>query len=113
MDFALLLQSFDKDSRTHMELPRKMLDAAAFVKATAADEFAFFGFGKEHVLRERFGFDFLNAFSGDCGLHGFIRIGYARLRRILFCLVAELQTRCTQRMIKHMCYCMEQCFKEF
>ena len=85
-----------------------MLDATAFVKTSAADEFTFFGFGKEHVLCECVSFDFLG-----CLERGGIRIGCAGLRQILLCLIAELQTGDAQGMIKHVCYRVEQRFKEF
>ena len=50
-----------------MEQSREMPDAAALAEASAADEFAFFGFGEERVLREFLGFDFEDAL-GVCGL---------------------------------------------
>ena len=46
----MLLQPLDKDAWAYVEYARKMLDATAFVKASTADEFAFFGFGEEKVL---------------------------------------------------------------
>ena len=82
-DFALLLQALDEDSWAHVEYAGKMLDATALIKATAADEFAFFGFGEEHVLGEFFGFDFLDALGG----------GGVGLRRNWHRMIAELQTR--------------------
>jgi hypothetical protein len=59
----LLLQALDKDARAYVEYAGKMLDATAFVKATAADEFALFGFREEEVLCEVRCFKFENVFG--------------------------------------------------
>ena len=81
----MLLQAFDENARAHVELPRKMLNATALVKAAAADKFAFFGFGKEHVLCECFCFVLLDRLErdgvgvGSIGLRIIIRIGGAGL----------------------------------
>ena len=69
----------------HVEYAGKMLDATALIKATAADEFAFFGFGEERVLGEIFGFDFLDALGG----------GGVGLRRNWHRMIAELQAGCS------------------
>ena len=62
VELAQLLQAFDKNAWAHMEYAGKVLDAAAFIKSAAADEFAFLGFGEEDVLRETVGFNFDNFF---------------------------------------------------
>ena len=61
------MQALDKDARAYVEYTGKMLDATAFVKATATDELAFFGFGEENVLCEVRCFKFENVFrtSGE------------------------------------------------
>ena len=100
----MLLQALDKNAWAHVEYAGKVLDATAFVKATATDELAFFGFGEENVLRETVGFKFEN----------FFRTGRVHFRN--FCLLrecAELQARGVLRVQKQVPDCMEQSFQKF
>ena len=100
----MLLQPLNKDAWAYVEYAGKMLDAAAFIKAAAADEFAFLGFGEEDVLRETVGFKFEN----------FFRTGRVHFRN--FCLLregAELQARGVLRVQEQMPDGMEQRFQKF
>ena len=80
-----------------MEQSGKILDAAGFGKVSAANEFAFFCFGEEHVLRKFFGLGFDGA-SDDC----------RTLRKR-----AKLQARSAFWMVKQVSHSMEQRFQKF
>ena len=73
-----------------------MLYAPAFVEVSAANQFAFFGFGKEHVLCECLGFDFGDAlFDFGIAVH------------------PELQTNDTLRVLEQMADGVEKSPKVF
>ena len=95
-----------------------MLDATRFVKAAAADELAFFGFGEEHVLRELVGFEFEDALGGCCVvlcrcavLRRGLRLDVVLRRGLREC--AELQAGRAQRMVENVRDGVAQCFQEF
>ena len=79
-----------------------MLDAAAFAEASAADEFAFLGFGKECVLRELLGFDFEDAL-GSCGFVGCPELKTNYTFRMEECVCDGVEKRFEVLGIVHLC----------
>ena len=73
-----------------------MLYATTFAETSAANQFAFFGFGKEHVLCEFLGFDF-----GD------VLVGFR------IAVHPELQTNDTLRVLEQMADGVEKSPKVF